>query len=263
MAERYTDTRMDLRIDYTANHPGGKMDGVHYHDAYEIYLLEQGERNYLIDGTLVSLSEHEVALIKPFELHSTDGSAYSRYVLYFKEEYLDRYFSAEGKAALLSLFTQKKLTLTEGDYARVTALLTELNGRREDFLLLAEILRLLLASRELPSRESEEGGTLTARVTKYLGEHYLDFQGLDELAARFFVTKSHLCRLFKRETGLSIVTYVHAQKLSRATDELRFTRKPIRRIAADCGFGSSVYFCKLFRSTLGTSPGDYRKKHQI
>ncbi len=181
MAELYTDTRMDLRIDYTANHPGGKMDSVHYHDAYEIYLLEQGERNYLIDGTLISLSEREVALIKPFELHSTDGSAYSRYVLYFKEEYLDRYFSAEGKAALLSLFTQKKLVLTEGDYTRVTALLTELNGRREDFLLLAEILRLLLASRELPARQGEEGGTLIARITEYLSEHYLDFQGLDEL----------------------------------------------------------------------------------
>ena len=81
MPTLYTDTRMDLRIDYAANHPGGRMDTVHYHDAYEIYILERGERNYLIDGSLVGLSAGQIALIRPYELHSTDGSAYSRYVL--------------------------------------------------------------------------------------------------------------------------------------------------------------------------------------
>lgn len=263
MAELYTDTRMDLRIDYAANRPGGRMDTVHYHDAYEIYILERGERNYLIGGTLVSLTARDVALIRPFELHSTDGSAYSRYVLYFKEEYLDRYFSAEGKRLLLSLFEEKRVSLTEEAYARIVELLLALNGRHEDFLLLAEILRLLLLSRGHSARREEGEGSLAARITEYLRESYLDFCGLDALAARFFVTKSYLCRLFKRETGLSVVSYVNAQKLRKATEELRYTRKSVKRIAADCGLGSSVYFCKLFRESFGTSPLEYRKRHQI
>lgn len=262
MPTLYTDTRMLLRIDYAANHPGGRMDSVHYHDAYEIYILEKGERNYLINGTLIGLTAHEIALIRPYELHSTDGSAYSRYVLYFKEEYLDRYFSPEGKAVLLSLFDEKKLSPDASSYARLVALLLELNGRREDFLLLGEILRLLLACRG--GGESTEGeGALITRVTAYLAENYLTFTGLDELSARFFVTKSHLCRLFKRETGLSVITYVNAQRLQRATEELRFTRKSIKRIAADCGFHSSVYFCKLFHESFGLSPMEYRKNQQI
>ena len=262
MPTLYTDTRMTLRIDYAANHPGGRMDTVHYHDAYEIYVLEKGERNYLIDGTLIGLTAHEIALIRPYELHSTDGSAYSRYVLYFKEEYLDRYFSPEGKAVLLSLFDEKKLSPDGASYARLVALLLELNGRHEDFLLLGEILRLLLSCRgEAKSTEGE--GALITRVTAYLGQNYLTFTGLDELSAHFFVTKSHLCRLFKRETGLSVITYVNAQRLQRATEELRFTRKSIKRIAADCGFHSSVYFCKLFHESFGLSPGEYRKKQQI
>jgi AraC-like DNA-binding protein len=40
-----------------------------------------------------------------------------------------------------------------------------------------------------------------------------DFLLLDELAARFFITKPYLCRLLKKETGLSDVTYVNAQRL--------------------------------------------------
>ena len=263
MTELYTDVRMDLRIDYAANRPAGKMDGVHYHDAYEIYVLEKGERNHLIDGTRISLAAREVALIKPFALHTTDGSAYSRYVLYFKEAYLDRYFSPVGKAVLLSLFEEKKLTLTEEAYARTVELLLALNGRHEDFLLLAEILHLLLAARERLTECAEGDGSLIARITEYLRESYLDFRGLDELAARFFVTKFYLCRLFKRETGLSVVSYVNAQKIRRACEELRYTRKSVKRIAADCGFSSSVYFCKLFREGLGTSPLEYRRMHQI
>ena len=263
MAETYTDTLMDLRIDYAANHPGGRMDAVHYHDAYEIYILERGERNYLIDGTLVSLAAGEIALIRPFEMHSTDGSAYSRYVLYFKEAYLDRYFSAEGKGILLSLFETKKLSTDPERYARLTSLLLELNSHREDFLLLGEILRLLLSCRTLPARQEEEGGSLGQRITAYLSEHSLAFEGLDKLAARFFITKPHLCRTFKRETGLSVMTYVNTQKLQHAADELRFTRKSMKRIAADCGFHSSVYFCKLFKERLGLSPGEYRRRHQL
>lgn len=262
MATLYTDTRMDLRIDYAANHPGGRMDTVHYHDAYEIYLLEQGERNYLIDGSLIGLSSGDVALIRPYELHSTDGSAYSRYVLYFKEDYLDRYFSAEGKAAILSLFERKKLSPDAERYTRLVSLLMELNTRHGDFLLFGEIMRLLLSCRG-DAAGSEGEGALIARVTAYLGQSYLTFTGLDELSARFFVTKSHLCRLFKRETGLSVITYVNAQRLQRATEELRFTRKSIKRVAVDCGFHSSMYFCRLFRESFGLSPGDYRKKHQI
>jgi AraC-like DNA-binding protein len=262
MAELYTDTLMDLRVDYAANHPGGGMESVHYHDAYEIYILEKGARSYDIDGTLVPLGEREVALIRPNEPHSTDGSAYSRYVLYFKEAYLDRYFTAEAKALLLSLFSKRKLALDKESYLRLTAALVELNGRHEDFLLFAEILRILLFCSSLPLRRTEDK-SLAARVKAYLGEGYLTFSGLDDLAARFFVTKSHLCRLFKEETGLSVVTYVNTLRLQRATGELRFTRKSIKRIAADCGFHSSGYFCRLFREQLGTSPGEYRKSHQI
>lgn len=263
MTELYTDTRMELRIDYAANHPGGKMDTLHYHDAYEIYILEKGERNYLIDGTLVYLSEREVAFIKPFELHSTDGSAYSRYVLYFKEAYLDRYFTPKGKEALLSAFTSKRRTLTEEDYQRVVGLLLELNTAHDDFLLLAEIMHILGASRTAPAQYEDKGASLIGQITEYLGQSYLTFCGLDALAARFFITKSYLCRLFKKEIGLSVVTYVNAQKLQHAAEQLRFTRKSVKRIAADCGFCSSVYFCKLFRETFSVSPGEYRKKHQI
>ena len=107
----FEDIEKEIQIDYTANMRGGLMSTVHNHSAYEIYILEKGERTYIIDDTFVELSDGDVALIRPFELHNTDGGAYSRYLLYFKEAYLDRYFTEEAKSRLLSLFQYKKLTL--------------------------------------------------------------------------------------------------------------------------------------------------------
>ena len=92
----YQELDSSIRIDYVSNSRGGRMASMHCHDAYEIYVLEKGERTYIIDDAFIELSERDVALIKPFELHTTDGGVYSRYLLYFKDEYLDRFFFKRG-----------------------------------------------------------------------------------------------------------------------------------------------------------------------
>ena len=98
----YQELQNEIQIDYVSNSRGGRMASVHYHDAYEVYILEKGERTYLIDDTFIELTDMDIALIKPYELHSTDGGIYSRYLLYFKEEYLDKYFTPEAKEKLLA-----------------------------------------------------------------------------------------------------------------------------------------------------------------
>ena len=102
MEALYQSLKNDVKIDYVSNSLGGRMASVHYHDAYEIYILEKGERTYIIDDAFIELSSGDIAIIKPYELHSTDGGIYSRYLLYFKDEYLDRYFTGEAKEKLLS-----------------------------------------------------------------------------------------------------------------------------------------------------------------
>ena len=143
------------------------------------------------------------------------------------------------------------------------ALLLELNAARDDFLLLAEIMRILRkAGKASPPREMQTVSLIT-QIIEYLGQHRVDFCGLDELAARFFITKPYLCRLFKKETGLSVVTYMDAQRLQRATEELRFTEKSVKRPTAECGFHSSGCFSRIFHEQLGIAPLEYRRKHQI
>ena len=68
-------------------------------------------------------------------------------------------------------------------------------------------------------------------------------------------------KIFKKETGMSVVTYLTTHKLQLAREKLEFTKDSIAEIAAACGFHSAMYFCKKFKAALGISPGEYRKQN--
>lgn len=259
----YQELQNDVQIEYISNSLGGRMASVHCHDAYEIYILERGERTYIIDGTFIELSKRDVALIKPYELHSTDGGIYSRYLLYFKDSYLDRFFTEEAKKKVLSFFSRKKLSLSSEDYEKLKELIMQLKNDNGDFLVFCEIIKLFsdcCAGEE--NIEVSARNKLISRVVEYLSNHFLEIKNLDSLADRFFITKHYLCRLVKKETGVSVVTYINTHKLQLACEKLQFTRKSIEEIATECGFNSSMYFCKIFRKNMGMSPGEYRKLKQ-
>ena len=47
-------------------------------------------------------------------------------------------------------------------------------------------------------------------------------------------------------------------KIQKACDLLHDTTKNSTEIALDCGFNSTMYFCKTFKSILGMTPSEYR-----
>lgn len=259
----YQELQNDVQIEYISNSLGGRMASVHCHDAYEIYILEKGERTYIIDDTFIELSRRDVALIKPYELHSTDGGIYSRYLLYFKDAYLDRFFTEDAKKKVLSFFSRKKLTLEKENFDRLKELLLELKNDNDNLLVFCEIVKLFSDACDGEEKiEVSARNKLISRVIEYLANHYLEIKNLDSLADRFYITKPYLCRLVKKETGVSVVTYINTHKLQLACEKLQFTQKNIEDIAAECGFNSSMYFCKIFRKNMGMSPGEYRKLKQ-
>jgi hypothetical protein len=44
---------------------------------------------------------------------------------------------------------------------------------------------------------------------------------------------------------------------------LESTTKPMKRIAADCGFGTAETLHRVFQRTLHVTPGDYRARFQL
>lgn len=75
-----------------------------------------------------------------------------------------------------------------------------------------------------------------------------------EVAAAVGVSHNHLTRLFRAETGDTVVAYVRRRRMARAAHLLRESTLPIPAVAASVGIGDLQAFNKACRRELGMSP---------
>lgn len=81
-----------------------------------------------------------------------------------------------------------------------------------------------------------------------------------DLAALVGYTEYYLTEKFKKETGLSVSSYIKFAKIERARVLLSTTDRSIQEIAERLAFNTPNYFIQCFRQVVGTTPAQYRKK---
>lgn len=73
---------------------------------------------------------------------------------------------------------------------------------------------------------------------------------------------SQFARSFKDTTGKTPTKYMIDSKISKAKDLLLTTSLPMNQIASLCGYNDPLYFSRIFKKRVGTSPREYRKKNR-
>ena len=96
-------------------------------------------------------------------------------------------------------------------------------------------------------------------VLHLIHREYRNDLGLETLAEKVYLSPNYLSRLFKKETGTSIVKYITAYRLNKASELLRLTHMKIVDISAEVGYSNFSYFCSIFRNYYGTTPAKYRE----
>lgn len=95
-------------------------------------------------------------------------------------------------------------------------------------------------------------------VENYILEFYNKDLKLTQLANLYFLNPDYLCRLFRKETGLSFSEYVNRTRIERAKELLELTSKEILDISTEVGFANVTYFNRIFKKITGVSPREYR-----
>ena len=98
----------------------------------------------------------------------------------------------------------------------------------------------------------------TIQVIKLMQEHIEDPIPVDDLAGMVGVTRRQLERLFRSHLQLAPSQFYLGVRLDRARELLQQTGMPITTVSVACGFGSSSYFSRAYRTRFGTSPKDDR-----
>jgi len=86
-----------------------------------------------------------------------------------------------------------------------------------------------------------------------LGERFREPLRIEDIAEALYVSPYHLCRLFKRETGISIHRYLNRLRLREALEPAA-DGVNLCELALSLGFGSHSHFTNAFRKEFGVPP---------
>jgi AraC-like DNA-binding protein len=81
------------------------------------------------------------------------------------------------------------------------------------------------------------------------------------LAQRLECASDYLSHVFHKETGETLIHYIHRQRMTGAIDVLgKHPELTISEIAWACGFVDAGYFTRVFRKHTGLTPLEYRRR---
>lgn len=97
-------------------------------------------------------------------------------------------------------------------------------------------------------------------VRDYVLNHISRSITTKELAQALGTNRTYLCRMFREETGKTVQDYVTGMKMDEASRLLDTTAKTAAQIGSYLGYSSQSHFQRVFKKTMGMTPGEYRKK---
>lgn len=97
------------------------------------------------------------------------------------------------------------------------------------------------------------------KAIAFLEERYHDNITLDDIAKEVSISRYHLLRIFKSETGKTPFDFLTDIKIQHAKKLLSNTRFNMTEISNLCGFSNASHFSFVFKRKTGLSPREFKK----
>lgn len=285
-----------LRVSEAVRHHRFIMRSRHVHETIELHFILEGQRLMFVDRETYRLSPHSAIVVNHNFIHKTSTAPgfppdHHNFILQLDRACFDERLRMAGLRGFddfgdrfngVANFNDSEWQLILSVIAEFKAMCAEdKNGgsvSMEDahaFLYLQAVelasifakarRRLLQAELQANQKAVPETVVKTGvhqkvhEVALYLQTHIHESVSLEELAQRFFMSRSYLTRSFRNVTGFSVVEFMTYIRIQKAQELLRESDRSITEIADLCGFGNITYFEKVFKATTGQTPVQYRK----
>ncbi|GGI44000.1 hypothetical protein GCM10008018_04930 [Paenibacillus marchantiophytorum] len=256
----------------------------HAHQGVEMLYIHEGQGTLIVDQKSYEVSAGMLCIFQPFQLHHIQMNAdqpFTRSIVHYEPSLYEPYFEKwpslhaffkimytsklpapclskiDEPEPLLSLFPsleEKLRTLPKKDYL-------------EEFSLF--LIAYFRAFRTIWERSDIQSNTVLTRqkhqaerILNWLESHFTEPLRLEHMATELHLSPHHLSHLFKECTGSSISDYVTARRIQQAVQLLNATDQSIAQIGEAIGLSNTSYFCKIFKSHMGSTPHQFRNLHQ-
>lgn len=235
------------------------MVSSHYHPFYELYYLESGLRNFVISDEEYAIKPQTLVLLPPYTMHysfSAPKDPFCRVVTYFDGQLLPEALCARlpslgGVYCFEHVRTRDLVGTLIGELLRELEEGSDLNLLSAQALLSYTAVQIIRSGTLQPHNEHDDR---IKSLIRYLTDHYMEELSLEHLAERFFISKFHLCREFKRYTNSTVIEYLNSIRILNAQRLFLESDLNLTAIAGEVGFASLSHFERIFHKLTGMTP---------
>ncbi len=259
------------------------------YDFFTIYFIARGERHIMLDNIEYHLFDGDMALIGPNTVHQilhSENFASNDFGIYTFSCSSPKINKLKNK--IFSL-TNKERTLMLNAIFSITPKLEHVQGipslhgftLKEDvspdvLSLSVQYMELLLTTLYLDRFNLSSGSSLlnvgdvysdapketdiTSRIKMYLMENLDKKIQLGDVVSHMCMSLSGMEKIFKANTGYSIMEYLHILRLNRIKNLILYSDLNLTEIARRTGFTTIQYFSNFFKKHTGISPREYAKQ---
>ncbi|WP_022763998.1 AraC family transcriptional regulator [Butyrivibrio sp. XPD2006] len=248
----------------------------HYHDFHKLILILDGNVKYYIEGLEYDLMPFDFVLVNRFLIHKPEivegktSKGYDRIILYLSDDFLRQYglldsfdkakelksyvvrFPANVSAEIFNMFETVEADEKKQDSEYAGRLTTRL-----------DLMKALIAfnkaciSEDFGFKPEARYNRKIIEIIEYIGNNLSKDLSIDLLADHFYMSKYHMMRTFKNETGYSIHQYISEKRILLARSYI-MGGMPATNACIECGFRDYSSFSRAFKNQLGIMPSDVK-----
>lgn len=243
---------------------GGDWHSVpHTHNHLELFYIVGGKGQFLIQDQLYPVNVNNLVIINPNVTHtevSLNAQPLEYIVLGIEGIELATGQNSNGHFNILDHFESVEIS---GCLRNILREMEQKNPGYEDVCqAFMEILIIRLMRNTALAVPTEppvvSGNRQCAAVKRYIDLHFKEALTLDQLAEDAHMNKYYLSHAFKREYGISPISYMTQKRIEESKYLLAETDLSMSQISQLLGFSSLSYFSQVFRRTQFVTPMEYR-----
>lgn len=215
-----------------------------------------------LGGNPFTLYEGELAIVPPKQLHK--GYTCDIYVDYDVMMFDIRSFYNETELCqnfLPAVFDGRAQFKSVTSNEDILICFDSIMHSATSFDTIAKIYNLIgfFFKNELLHFSASAKDAFSKKVIDYFEDNIAGEISTDSLCKKFSYTPTHLCRKFKKETGLSPMNYLKIYRLELACKKIKEGNTTISDVATQFGFSDANYFTRCFKAHFGVAPTRYYK----
>lgn len=239
----------------------------HYHDFHKVIIFLSGKAAYHIEGKSYYLKPWDILLVNRHAIHKPEidfSVPYERFVLWIRNDIKSTELLRCFQKAIDRSYNL--IRLDSDTQEKLKQLLYELEAALKDKKFGSELLgsalftqfmvyvnRIFLEKQYIYDARSYSSDSQIEELLRYINHNLTEDLSIETLARKYYLSKYHMMRKFKEETGYTIHNYIISKRLLLARTKIS-EGTPILKATQLSGFSDYTTFSRAYKKQFGTAP---------